>query len=149
MLSLFQHLDIIAEAFHHFGSTAWYTCDENFWQKLTVHPSLHWGSKDIGLWLNLMLLQKPQFTSRVGSNPQTSFREGFCFDFNEGQCKFLSNCRYNRNHSASRCFCRSVATSFPSLPRDIGGKSLDPSEPNKNDSLVRSLSRSQDGSSAN
>lgn len=49
---LFQHLDIIAEAFRHFGGYAWYTYDENVRQKLAVPPSLHWGSKDVGLWLN-------------------------------------------------------------------------------------------------
>lgn len=153
---LFQHLDIIAEAFRHFGGSAWYTYDENFRQKLAVHPSLHWGSKDVGLWLNLMLPPRPQFTPRLASNPQTTFRKGFCFAFNEGQCKFLTNCRYkhecsycNGNHAANRCFRKSAATSFQPFPRDAHGKGTDSSEPNKNAPMVRALSQSQDGGSTN
>ncbi|XP_077306286.1 uncharacterized protein LOC143925697 [Lithobates pipiens] len=88
---LFQHLDIVAEAFRHFGGISWFHYDENFRQKLAVHPSLRWGVKDVGLWLNLMLPPKPQVQFKAPNSTNNSFRKGFCFAFNEGQCGFLAN----------------------------------------------------------
>ena len=150
---LFQHVDIIAEAFRHFGGSAWFVYDENFRQKLAVHPSLNWGSKDVGLWLNLMLPTKPQFAPRPLSNPaQNTLRKGFCFAFNEGQCEYLANCRYrhecsycNGTHPACRCFRKSSATAHQS----VHGKGIDTSEPNKNAPVVRALPRPQEGGSIN
>lgn len=153
---LFQHLDIIAEAFRHFGGSAWFSYDENFRQKLAVHPSLHWGAKDVGLWLNLMLPPRPQFTPRPASNGQSPVRKGVCFAFNEGQCKFLLNCRYKHEcsycggtHAASRCFRKAAASSSHSGPKDTHGKGPDSGEPGKNAPMARALSRPQDGGSAN
>ena len=45
-VGLLQHVDMVA----------WFVYDESFRQKLAVHPNLEWGSKDIGLWLNLFLI---------------------------------------------------------------------------------------------
>lgn len=42
---LFQHLDIILEAYKNFEGTAWFIYDESFRQKLAVHPILQWGTK--------------------------------------------------------------------------------------------------------
>lgn len=58
---LFQHLDIILVAYKNFGDMAWFVYDESFRQKMAVHSSLQWGDKDIGLWLNLFLPQRPAF----------------------------------------------------------------------------------------
>lgn len=147
---LFQHLDIVAEAYRHFGAIAWFNYDESFRQKLSVHPSLRWGVKDVGLWLNLMLPQRPQYTQRPPvTNVQSTFRKGVCFANNDSQCRFLSNCRYKHEcsfcagmHPASRCFKKSASTS---QSRDINAKDMDASEVVKNAVLARSLSRPQDG----
>lgn len=37
---LFQHIDIILEAYKHFGGLSWFTYDELFWQKLAVYPHM-------------------------------------------------------------------------------------------------------------
>lgn len=56
--SLFQLFDHVLEAYKNFGGFGWFHYDESFHQKLAVHPSLHWGMKDVGLQLNLILPQK-------------------------------------------------------------------------------------------
>lgn len=60
-VGLFQHLDIILEAYKNLGGSAWFNYDVAFRQKLAVHPSLKWGLKDVGLWLDLFLPQRPLF----------------------------------------------------------------------------------------
>ena len=58
---LFQHLEHILEAYRNFGGFGWYNYDESFRQKLAVYKNLRWGMRDVGLWLNLILPQKPFF----------------------------------------------------------------------------------------
>lgn len=72
---------------------------------------MSWGTKDVGLWLNLLIPRKP--TLPVSSSQPLQLKKGFCFSFNEGQCKWPNSCRYKHecascsgNHPASRCFKR-------------------------------------------
>lgn len=141
---LFRHLEIILEAHRNFGGNAWFIYDEMFRQKMSVHPAVKWGSKDVGLWLNLML---PQRSLGLRPNAQQHlFRKGVCFAFNDSSCKFGSNCRYRHDcsfcsgaHSAIKCFKKAnqQGASKESVPK--GG---DSSELVKANSLVRGLPRS-------
>lgn len=62
---LFQHVDHILEAYKNFGGLGWFYYDESFRQKLSIHPMLSWGMKDVELWLNLIPAQK-----QLASKPQ-------------------------------------------------------------------------------
>lgn len=44
-----------------FGGLGWYQYNKSFRQKLSIYPSLKWDNKDIGLWLNLIVPQKPVY----------------------------------------------------------------------------------------
>lgn len=66
---LFQHLDHVLEAYKNFGGLGWYYYDESFRQKLSIHASLKWGMKDVGLWLNLILPQKQVMPKLTAANP--------------------------------------------------------------------------------
>lgn len=142
---LFQHLDIILEAYRNFGGMVWFNYDENFRQKLSIHPTLKWGIKDIGLWINLML---PQRTNVVKQAPSKALKKGVCFALNESTCKWLSNCRYKHEcsfcggtHPMSKCFKRSG--NFSSTREQLS-KSLDASEVGKNAPLVKGIPRQGD-----
>lgn len=86
---LFQHLDIVAVAFRHFSGISWFHYDEN--------DRLHWGVRDIGLWLNLLFTKNPNCNIKYPVLQIIIFHKGFCVAFNEGQCTFFSNCRYNKH----------------------------------------------------
>lgn len=59
---LFQHLEHIPEAYKSFGGMGWFSYDESFCQKIAIYPNLKWGNKDVRLWLNLIIPQKPVYT---------------------------------------------------------------------------------------
>lgn len=150
--SLFQHVDIILEAYKNFNGLAWFYYDEAFRQKLSVHKSLKWGEKDVGLWLNLLLPQK-QFVK--ATPPATSsFRRGVCFGFNEGHCKWPHSCKYKHecafctgNHPASRCFKKVSSSTTPSS-RDLFLKSGHTGETYKHGSVASTVAKSADSSHA-
>lgn len=77
-------MDIVLEVFFNFGCFGWFIYNEGFSQKLSVCPSLKWGVKDVGLWLKLLLSQKPVVRN---STPNPALRKGMCFAFNEALCK--------------------------------------------------------------
>lgn len=52
---MFHHVKIILEAYKTNSGLSWFSYYECFCQKLAVHKSLKWGTKDMGLWLNLYL----------------------------------------------------------------------------------------------
>lgn len=62
---LFQHLEHVIEAYKYFGGMGWFQYDKSFCQKLSIHSLLKWGIKDIGLWLNLIVPQKPPISKQV------------------------------------------------------------------------------------
>lgn len=104
---------------------------------------------DVGLWLNLMLPQRQQYTQRPKTAiiAQSTFRNGVCFAFNDSQCRFLYNCRYKHEcsfcadtHPASRCFKKSAT---PAQSRDTNAKRMNASETVRNAVLARSISRPQ------
>lgn len=70
---MFQHVDVLLEAYKYFSDFGWFSYDDNFCQKLSVFPLLKWGVKDVGLWLNLMGPPKP--VQRSATN-ETSLRKG-------------------------------------------------------------------------
>lgn len=120
---LFRHLESISEAHKNFGGNAWYTYDEMFRQKLAVYLGVKWGTKDVGLWLNLML---PQRNPPNKTQTQSLFRKGLCFAVNNSQCKCNQNCRYKHEcaycagaHPASKCFkkAQSSRSSSKKKPR--------------------------------
>lgn len=154
-VGLFQHIDIILEAFKSFGGTAWFQYDESFRQKIAVHSSLHWGVKDVGLWLNLFLPQRTNYT-RQGQTPQptptTVYKKGICFNFNDGQCKWPNSCRYRHEcafcsgtHPVAKCF-KKMSTSN----QQPGGfpKSTHASEMAKYAPVVQNVPRQAESSAA-
>lgn len=145
---LFQHLDHVLEAYKNFGGLGWYAYDESFRQKLAVHPSLRWGMKDVGLWLNLILPQGApsmrQFPANPGTQVSPGYCRGWCFSFNESQCRFNTSCKYRHEcsfcagpHPVVKCF-RKTAVGVPSQ-RDIFPKSLHASEAGKHAPLAGSI----------
>lgn len=46
---LFQHIDIILEAYKKKSGLSWFNYDELFRQKLAVYPRMQWGVKDVEL----------------------------------------------------------------------------------------------------
>lgn len=94
---LFQHLEHILEAYRNVGGFGWFNYDETFRQKMAVYKTLKWGMKDVGLWLNLILPQKPVFPKQTTLNQGLSssvYKKGICYAFNESHCKWSTSCRY-------------------------------------------------------
>lgn len=90
---LFQDLDHIFKAYKSFGELGWYYSDESFRKKLSIHSSLKWGMKDVGLGLNLILPQKQVMTKQTIVNPLNPTYKKGCFAFNESQCRWSAACR--------------------------------------------------------
>ncbi|XP_053558364.1 uncharacterized protein LOC128649240 [Bombina bombina] len=119
--SLFCYYEEIASAFGTYGGMAWWRYDEGFRQRMAVRPEMRWDDRDMGIWLEMMtpLRGARSFRSlgQSGSLPGassgtgTAIRKGLCFQFNEGQCKFGSSCKYKHEcsvcggiHSGAKCF---------------------------------------------
>lgn len=125
---LFQHMDHVLEADKSFY-------DESFRQKLVVHPSLRWGMKDVGLWLNLIVPQRLTIGKLGQANPvNAGYCRGCCFAFNESSCRFNATCKYGHEcsvcagpHLMVKCFRKTA----PQSSRDIFPKSLHASEAGK------------------
>lgn len=99
---LFQHLENVLEAYNNFSGMGWFNDDKLFRQKLSVHSSLKWGMKYVGLWLNLMLCSKdPPAKQSVASPVNSPYRKGKYFAYNESQCKWSKACKYK--HECSHC----------------------------------------------
>lgn len=101
---LFQHIDIVLEAYKNFGGLSWYSYDALFRHKLAVHPHLKWGVKDVGLWLNVMLPTRQQTSGNRQTVNQVGMRMGVYFAYNESQCKWAANCKYSHEYT----FCGSA-----------------------------------------
>lgn len=140
---LFRHLDIVMEAYRNFGGNAWYYYDESYRQKLAIYPGMKWGCKDVGLWLNLML---PQRTNPSRVYNQGNFRnKGYCYAYNDSQCRWSTNCRYRHecshcagSHPVTKCFKKQQ--SGQSNSKEVP-KGSDASEVNKTPALARNLPR--------
>ena len=149
-------MEIILEAYKSFGGFGWFAYDESFRQKLAVYPSLQWGMKDVGLWLNLIVPQRsvpPKPTPQVNSTGQSPYKKGYCYSFNESQCKWGNSCRFKHEcsfcsgpHPVAKCFKKNTPTSSQ---RDIFSKSLHASEAGKHAPLVGNLSRQGEGQPLN
>ena len=150
---LFQHVDHILEAYKSFGGLGWFYYDEFFRQKLAVHPSLRWGMKDVGLWLNLLAPQRSAMPKPAAvSNSGAVFRKGSCFAFNDSQCRWNAACKYRHEcsycagaHPAAKCLKKSANAGASSSSRDIFPKSLHASEAGKYAPMAGNLSRPGDG----
>ena len=153
---LFQHVDIILEAYRSFSGFAWLTYDEAFRQKLAVQPSLSWGAKDVGLWLNLFLPQRQPIsrtTNTVSSAVATpsGYKKGLCFAFNDSQCKWLNSCKFKHEcafcagaHPVAKCFRK-----LQSHPKEGFSKSNFSSDAGKNTSMAAGVPRQAEGSLVN
>lgn len=118
--ALFVYLDAISEAHRTYGGVAWLRYDEQFRQRMAVRPSLRWDHKDISLWMKLMTAARAPnqfFQAGVGGSAApgqpTDKKWGFCWQFNEGTCKFGATCRFKHtcsgcggSHALSKCFRR-------------------------------------------
>lgn len=152
-VGMFQHIDIVLEAYKNFGGLGWYFYDESFRQKMSVYSNLKWGMKDVGLWLNLILPQRATPIRPPSTSVSvTQGRKGICFAFNESQCHWASACKYKHEcsfcagqHPFSRCYKKSVA----SASKDIFSKGLHASEAPKHVALASTLSRQGEGSTPN
>ena len=149
---LFQHLDHVLEAYKNFGGMGWFFYDESYRQKLSIHPSLRWGMKDVGLWLNLMApLKLPAPRQPPGATPAAALRKGCCFAFNESQCRWNSACKYRHEcsicaggHPAVKCF-RKSAVAVPSQAQHIFPKSLHTCEAGKSAPVAGQVPRQGEG----
>lgn len=99
---LFQHVEIVLEAYRHFDGLGWFFYDELFPQKLSVYPNLRWGMKDVGLLLNLTLPQKSAFPRQPApaANVQAAYKRGICYAFNKSQCRRNTSCLYRHKCSS-------------------------------------------------
>ncbi|PIO11577.1 hypothetical protein AB205_0155200, partial [Aquarana catesbeiana] len=116
--ALFFYLEAISEAHRTYGGMAWLRYDEQFRQRMAVRPTLRWDHKDISLWMRLMTaVRAPNqfFQAGVGGSAApgqpAEKRWGYCWQFNEGTCRFGSNCRFKHmcsgcggSHALSKCF---------------------------------------------
>ncbi|OCT94608.1 hypothetical protein XELAEV_18012290mg [Xenopus laevis] len=90
---LFKHLYIILEAYRSYGGVAWFLYDDRVRQKMAVHKSMLWGSKDIDLWMG-MLAPKPQ---PLQNQPKNVASRNACWSFNENFCKWQNIAVINMN----------------------------------------------------
>lgn len=142
---LFRHMESILEAHKNFGGNAWFLYDESFRQKLSIYPGIKWGSKDVGLWINLMLPQRSSYSKPASQLPN---RKGVCFAYNDSQCKFEKNCRYRHEcthcagaHPGAKCFKKSQKEPFPKGPES--------GDAGKANAVARGVSRPADSGNAN
>lgn len=144
---LFCYLDGIWEAYRVYGGLAWWRYDEQFRQRLAANPGMRWDQLDMPLWLRLMTAQKASpFQRSAGGAQQGSSsavnRPGYCWQFNEGQCKWGTSCKYKHEcsgcggaHPHARCFKKGkgVAKSAEAP------KGEDSGEPRRDAALARPL----------
>lgn len=151
---LFQHLDHVLEAYRNFGGLGWYLYDESFLQKLSIHPALKWVMKDVGLWLNLILPPKQGVFKQPAVNAlNLAYRKGYCFAFNESQCRWGASCKYKNEcsycsgaHPVIKYFKKNAGSGTSQMQRDIFPKSLHSSEAGKNVALAGAVPRQGEGS---
>lgn len=134
---LLQHIDIIPEAYKHFGGSVWFSYNESFRQKLAVHPSLKWGVKDMRLWLNIFLSQGSAFIKQSANVAPTStpgYRKAICFNLNDGHYKWPNSCKCRhecafcaRGHLVSKCF-KKMSAANQQHGREVLPKGSHPSE---------------------
>ncbi|OCT55683.1 hypothetical protein XELAEV_18000143mg, partial [Xenopus laevis] len=145
---LFKHVDIILEAYKSYGGIAWYIYDDRFRQKMAIHGSLTWGSKDIDLWMGMLTTRSS--TPLPTKNP--TVKTNACWSFNESFCKWQSNCRYKHECSV----CAGAHPAFRCAKRFLHTKPNSKEQPNKGDHagevvrnapLPKNLSRTAEGSS--
>lgn len=86
-----------------------------------MYKNLKFGTKDVGLWLNLLIPHKP--TLPLLSPQPYQFKKDFCFSFNEGQCTFPNLCCCK--HECATCFGNHPAFCFKKLHFNIGSHSKD------------------------
>lgn len=108
--------------------------------------------KDVGLWLNLLIPQKPY--PKPATNPVAPFRRSLCFCFNKDQCKCPNLCKYKHlcsfcdgSHSTSCCFKR-LASGNSHPQKDLFLKSRNAGEVNLHGAMASHLSKLSDGGSA-
>lgn len=124
---LFQHLYHVLEAYSNFGGLEWYSYDESFRQKPSIHPALKWGIKDVGLWLNLILPPKQGVFKQPAANPLSlAYRKDDCFAFNESQCRWGALCKYKNEcaycsgaHPVIKCFKKNAGAGTSQLQREV------------------------------
>ncbi|OCT84749.1 hypothetical protein XELAEV_18022905mg, partial [Xenopus laevis] len=146
--SLFKHLDIILEAYRSYGGVAWFLYDDRVRQKMAVHKSMLWGSKDIDLWMG-MLAPKPQ---TVQNQAKVVAGRNACWSFNENFCKWQNSCRYKHEcslcsggHPAFRCAKR-FSHSGKVNPKEQHQKSDNASEVVRNVALLKGLPKPAESS---
>lgn len=135
--ALFCYMDSIGEAFRVYGGVAWLRYDEQFRQRKAVRTSLKWDHKDISLWMRLMAAPRmggsQSFPGSAGGSSAGGFsaggKKGACWQFNEGFCKFASDCKFKHEcsgcggaHSLSRCFKRGKGRGLDASKRGDAGE---------------------------
>ncbi|KAM4808264.1 adhesion G-protein coupled receptor V1 [Rhinophrynus dorsalis] len=123
---LFCYQDTIWSACRIYGGLAWWTYDEQFRQRMALRPAVSWDQLDIGLWLSLMTrpagspMGLQSFQAGAGglglpaTSSSASKRAGFCWQFNDGHCKWGSSCKFRHecsgcsgSHPFAKCFKKS------------------------------------------
>ncbi|OCT59729.1 hypothetical protein XELAEV_18000594mg [Xenopus laevis] len=146
--SMFKHVDIVLEAYKSYGGIAWFIYEDKFRQKMAVQRSIPWGSKDIDLWMGMMVprpVVSPPGVQKPGQKYNT------CWAYNDSACKWQSNCKFKHecshcggNHPAFRCVKKFITMPNKLLSKEAG--KLDNSgEASKYASLSKSVSKPQDG----
>lgn len=134
--SLFCYLDAIGEAYRVYGGLAWLRYDEQFRQRKAVRPQIRWDHKDIGLWMKLMVQARasgqpfPGGAGGSGAGQSASQRKNYCWQFNEGACRFGAACRFRHecsgcggSHGYAKCFKKGKLQSGESTSkREDAGK---------------------------
>ncbi|OCT79806.1 hypothetical protein XELAEV_18026617mg, partial [Xenopus laevis] len=111
---LFKHLDIILEAYRSYGGVVSFLDDDRVRQKMAVHKSMLWRSKDIDLWMGMLAPKRQSVENQCVAGRNA------CWSFNENFCKWQNNCRYKHEcsicagaHPAFRCAKRFTQTGKP------------------------------------
>ncbi|OCT96893.1 hypothetical protein XELAEV_18009110mg, partial [Xenopus laevis] len=109
---LFKHIDIILEAYKAYGGISWFLYDDRFRQKMSIQKSISWGSKDIDLWMGMLISKQPSVPLPGNKTP---VKYNACWAFEESTCRFQASCRYKHecahcagNHPAFHCIQRFV-----------------------------------------
>lgn len=149
--ALFCYLDSIGEAYRVYGGNAWLRYDEQFRQRKAVRPSIRWDHKEISLWMRLMAAPKgagQPFQGAAGGSGSAAGKsaasgKGCCWQFNEGQCRFGTECRYRHecsgcggSHSLARCFKKGR-----NRAGEADQKRVDASDGSKDVTVSKGLSR--------
>lgn len=125
---LFRYMDLIYTAQRTYGGSGWWHYDEQYRRRMSALPELGWDMRSMDLWFRWMQNVKPSpfrasavpGVSQTGQGSAVVRRPGACWNFNEGQCRFVHSCKFK--HECSSCGGSHAAVRCTRVPSKLPGK---------------------------